>query len=107
VPGCRPGEISPVRDGRTAPSRLTIAHTDFLMLKLQAFAALGVALLAAAFYVVWFFGVMTTVTPDAGGLDVGSSNISRLSVGVIFAAVIAVGIAFFRQLWNGAKHTSH
>ena len=72
-----------MRDGRTGPSRLTIAHTDFLMLKLQAFAALGVALLAAAFYVVWFFGVMTTVTPEAAGLDVGSSNISRLSVGYV------------------------
>lgn len=76
------------------------------MLKLQAFAALGVALLAAAFYFGWFYAVMTPVTPEAGGLDIGSTNVARLSVGVIFAAVIAVGIAFFRQLWNGAKHTS-
>jgi len=74
------------------------------MLKLQAFAALGVALLAAAFYFGWFFAVMTPVTPEAGGLDIGSSNISRLAVGVIFSAVFAVGIAFFRQLWNGAKN---
>lgn len=73
------------------------------MLKLQAFAALGVAILAAAFYFGWYFAVMTPVTPAAGGLDTGSSNIARLAVGVIFAAVIAVGIAFFRQLWNGAK----
>ena len=74
------------------------------MLKLQAFAALGLAVLAAAFYFGWFFAVMTPVTPETAGLDIGSSNISRLAVGVIFAAVIAVGIAFFRQLWNGAKH---
>ena len=74
------------------------------MLKLQAFAALGVAILAAAFYFGWFFAVMTPVTPSTGGLDIGSSNISRLAVGVIFAAIIAVGIAFFRQLWNGAKN---
>lgn len=74
------------------------------MLKLQAFAALGAALLAAAFYFGWFFAVMTPVTPEAAGLDVGSSNVARLAVGVIFAAIIAVGIAFFRQLWNGAKH---
>lgn len=73
------------------------------MLKLQAFAALGVAVLTAAFYFGWYFAVMTPVTPEAGGLDVGSSNIARLAVGVIFAAVISVGIAFFRQLWNGAK----
>jgi hypothetical protein len=76
------------------------------MLKLQAFAALAVALLAAAFYFGWYFAVMTPVTPETAGLDVGASNISRLAVGVIFAAIIAVGIAFFRQLWNGAKHVS-
>jgi hypothetical protein len=74
------------------------------MLKLQAFAALGVALLAAAFYIGWYFLVMTPVTPATAGLDTGSSNVARLAVGVIFAAVFAVGIAFFRQLWNGAKH---
>lgn len=74
------------------------------MLKIQAFAALGVAILAAAFYFGWFFVVMTPVTPETAGLDSGSSNIARLSVAVIFAAVIAVGVAFFRQLWNGAKH---
>ncbi len=74
------------------------------MLKLQAIAALGVALLSAAFYVGWYFLVMTPVTPETAGLDVGSSNVARLAVGVIFVAVIAVGIAFFRQLWNGAKH---
>jgi len=74
------------------------------MLKLQAFAALGVAILAAAFYFGWYFAVMTPVTPEAGGLDIGSSNISRLAVGVIFSAIIAVGIAFFRQLWNGARN---
>jgi hypothetical protein len=74
------------------------------MLKLQAFAALGLAVLAAAFYFGWYYAVMTPVTPETAGLDLGSSNISRLAVGVIFAAVIAVGIAFFRQLWNGAKH---
>jgi hypothetical protein len=73
------------------------------MIKLQAFAALGVAVLAAAFYFGWFVAVMTPVTPAAAGLDSGSSNIARLAVGVIFAAIIAVGIAFFRQLWNGAK----
>ena len=76
------------------------------MLKLQAFAFLGLAVLAALFYGLWFFGVMTPVTPQTAGLDVGSSHISRLSVGVIFAAVIAIGIAFFRQLWNGAKQSS-
>jgi len=74
------------------------------MLKLQAFAALGVALLAAAFYFGWYFMVMTPVTPESAGLDRGSSDISRLAVGVIFAAIISVGIAFFRQLWNGAKN---
>jgi hypothetical protein len=74
------------------------------MLKLQAFAALGVAILAVAFYFGWFFGVMTPVTPDTAGLDIGSSNISRLAVGVIFTAITAVGITFFRQLWNGAKN---
>ena len=74
------------------------------MLKLQAFAALGVTVLAAAFYFGWFYAVMTAVTPDTAGLDVGSSNVSRLAVGVIFAAIIAVGIAFFRQLWNGARN---
>ena len=74
------------------------------MLKLQAFAALGVAVLAAAFYFGWFYAVMTPVTPDTAGLDVGSSNVSRLAIGVIFAAIIAVGIAFFRQLWNGARN---
>jgi hypothetical protein len=73
------------------------------MLKLQALVALGVAGLAALFYFGWFYAVMTPVTPATAGLDVGSSNISRLAVGVIFAAIIAVGIAFFRQLWNGAK----
>lgn len=73
------------------------------MLKLQAFAALGVAILAAAFYFGWYFAVMTPVTPATAGLDIGASNISRLAVGVIFAAIISVGIAFFRQLWNGAK----
>lgn len=77
------------------------------MLKLQAFAALGVAILAAAFYFGWFFAVMTPVTPSTAGLDIGSSNIARLAVGVIFAAIIAVGIAFFRQLWNGAKNQKH
>ena len=74
------------------------------MLKLQALAALGVALAAAAFYVFWFYMVMTPVTPESAGLDIGSSNVARLSVGVIFAAVISIGIAFFRQLWNGAKN---
>ena len=74
------------------------------MLKLQAFAALGVALLAAAFYFGWYFLVMTPVTPETAGLDTGSSDVARLAVGVIFAAIIAVGIAFFRQLWNGAKN---
>ncbi|MES3033269.1 MAG: hypothetical protein V4813_04665 [Gemmatimonadota bacterium] len=74
------------------------------MLKIQAFAALGVAVLAAAFYFGWYFAVMTPVTPETAGLDVGSSNISRLAVGVIFTAIIAVGIVFFRQLWNGAKN---
>ena len=77
------------------------------MLKLQAFAALGVAVLAAAFYFGWYFAVMTPVTPATAGLDIGASNISRLAVGVIFAAIIAVGIAFFRQLWNGAKQQQH
>ena len=85
---------------RSAPDALTAD----LMLKLQAFAFLGLAVLAAAFYFFWFFGVMTPVTPQTAGLDVGSSNISRLAVGVIFAAIIAIGITFFRQLWNGAKH---
>ncbi len=80
------------------------ALTAYLMLKLQAFAALGVAILAAAFYVFWYFGVMTPVTPETAGLDIGSSNIARLAVGVIFLAVVSVGIAFFRQLWNGAKN---
>ncbi len=74
------------------------------MLKLQAFAALGVALLAAAFYFGWYYMVMTPVTPETAGLDVGSSNVARLAVGVIFAAIIAIGIAFFRQLWNGARN---
>jgi hypothetical protein len=74
------------------------------MLRLQAFAALGVSVLAAAFYFGWYFVVMTPVTPQTAGLDVGSSNIARLAVGVIFAAIIAVGIVFFRQLWNGAKN---
>ncbi len=74
------------------------------MLKLQALAALGVAVLALVFYVGWYLMVMTPVTPEAAGLDVGSSNVARLAVGVIFAAVVAVGIAFFRQLWNGAKN---
>lgn len=74
------------------------------MLKLQAFAALGVALLAAAFYIGWYFMVMTPVTPESAGLDRGASNISRLAVGVIFTAIVSVGIAFFRQLWNGAKN---
>jgi hypothetical protein len=74
------------------------------MLRLQAFAALGVSVLAAAFYFGWYFAVMTPVTPQTAGLDVGSSNIARLAVGVIFAAIIAVGIVFFRQLWNGAKN---
>jgi hypothetical protein len=46
---------------------------------------------------------MTPVTPETAGLDIGASNISRLAVGVIFTAITAVGIAFFRQLWNGAK----
>jgi xanthine/uracil permease len=73
------------------------------MLKLQAFIALAAAVLAALFYFGWYFAVMTPVTPETAGLDVGSSNISRLAVGVIFAAIIAVGIAFFRQLWHGAK----
>lgn len=73
------------------------------MIKLQAFAALGVAVLAAAFYFGWYVAVMTRVTPETAGLDIGSSNIARLAVGVIFAAIIAVGIAFFRQLWNGAR----
>jgi hypothetical protein len=76
------------------------------MLKLQAFVALGVAVLAAAFYFGWYFAVMTPVTPETAGLDIGASNISRLAVGVIFAAIIAVGIAFFRQLWNGSKNVS-
>jgi hypothetical protein len=80
------------------------ALTANLMLKLQAFAALGVAILAAAFYGFWYFGVMTPVTPETAGLDIGASNISRLAVGVIFLAIISVGIAFFRQLWNGAKN---
>lgn len=74
------------------------------MLKLQAFAALGVAILAFAFYWGWYFAVMTPVTPEAAGLDTGSSNIARLAVGVIFTAIVSVGIAFFRQLWNGAKN---
>ncbi len=74
------------------------------MLKLQAFAFLGLALLAAAFYFGWYFAVMTPVTPATAGLDVGSSNVARLAVGVIFAAIIAIGITFFRQLWNGAKN---
>ena len=73
------------------------------MLKLQAFAALGVAILAAAFYVFWFVGVMTPVTPETAGLDIGSSNVARLAVGVIFLAIVSIGIVFFRQLWNGAK----
>jgi hypothetical protein len=73
------------------------------MLKLQAFIALGAAGLAALFYWGWFFAVMTPVTPETAGLDIGASNISRLAVGVIFHAIIAVGIAFFRQLWHGAK----
>ena len=46
---------------------------------------------------------MTAVTPATAGVDIGSSNVARLAVGVIFAAIIAVGIAFFRQLWNGAR----
>ena len=74
------------------------------MIKLQAVAALGVAVLAAAFYFGWYFAVMTPVTPETAGLDIGSSNIARLAVGVIFSAIIAVGIAFFRQLWNGARN---
>ena len=74
------------------------------MIKLHAFAALGAAVLAAAFYFGWYVAVMTPVTPETAGLDIGSTNVARLAVGVIFAAVIAVGIAFFRQLWNGAKH---
>jgi beta-lactam-binding protein with PASTA domain len=74
------------------------------MLKLQAFGFLGLAVVAAAFYFGWYFAVMTPVTPDTAGLDVGSSNISRLAVGVIFTAVIAIGITFFRQTWNGAKN---
>ncbi len=74
------------------------------MLKLQAFAALGVAILAAAFYAFWYFLVLTPVTPETAGLDIGSSNIARLAVGVIFLAIVSVGIAFFRQLWNGAKN---
>ncbi len=73
------------------------------MIKLQAFAALAVAVLAAAFYFGWFVAVMTAVTPATAGVDSGSSNVARLAVGVIFAAIIAVGIAFFRQLWNGAR----
>jgi hypothetical protein len=74
------------------------------MLKLQAIAALGVAGLAALFYGGWYFAVMTPVTPSTAGLDVGSSNVARLAVGVIFLAIIAVHIAFFRQLWAGAKN---
>jgi hypothetical protein len=74
------------------------------MLKLQAIAALGVAGLAALFYGAWYFAVMTPVTPDTAGLDIGSSNVARLAVGVIFTAIIAVHIVFFRQLWNGAKN---
>ena len=87
---------------RTSGPGLLTLH--IIMLKLQALAALGVALAAAAFYAFWFFMVMTPVTPESAGLDIGSSNVARLSVGVIFAAIISIGIAFFRQLWNGAKN---
>lgn len=73
------------------------------MRKLQAFVALGAAIGMALFYIVWFFGVMTPVTPSTAGLDIGSSVASRVSVGVIFTALIAVALAFFRQLWHGAK----
>lgn len=73
------------------------------MRKLQAFAALGFVLAAAAFYFGWFFAVMTPVTPATAGLDRGSSDVSRIAVGIIFTALIAVGLAFFRQLWHGVK----
>lgn len=73
------------------------------MRKLQAFIALGAAIGMALFYFGWFFGVMTPVTPSTAGLDVGSSVASRVSVGIIFTALIAVALAFFRQLWHGAK----
>jgi hypothetical protein len=73
------------------------------MRKLQAFVALGAAIGMALFYIVWFFGVMTPVTPSTAGLDVGSSGTSRIAVGVIFLALISVALAFFRQLWHGAK----
>ena len=74
------------------------------MLKLQAIAFLGLAVLAAAFYFGWYFAVMTPVTPATAGLDTGSSNIARLAVGVIFTAIISIGITFFRVSWNGAKN---
>jgi uncharacterized membrane protein len=74
------------------------------MLKLGAFAFLGAAIAVAAFYIGWFFLVMTPVTPSTAGLDTGSSNIARLQVGVICLAMFATFIAFFRQLWAGAKN---
>jgi uncharacterized membrane protein len=74
------------------------------MLKLGAFAFLGAAIAVAAFYFGWFFLVMTPVTPSTAGLDVGSSNIARLQAGVVALAIFATFMAFFRQLWNGAKH---
>ena len=73
------------------------------MRKLQAFLALGVAAGIVAFYIGWFFSVMTPVTPATAGLDIGSSNVSRISVGIVSLALTSVALAFFRQLWHGAK----
>ncbi|MCU0626970.1 MAG: hypothetical protein MUF21_10880 [Gemmatimonadaceae bacterium] len=73
------------------------------MRKLQAFAALGVAAGAALFFIVLFVGIMTPVTPSTAGLDRGSSDVSRISVGIIMLAIISVALAFFRQLWRGAR----
>lgn len=68
--------------------------------KLAALGAMGVSAGCVAIFAVF---IWVTATPPAGGIDFEHGLISRVSIGVIMTALIAVHVTFARQLFAYAK----
>ena len=71
---------------------------DFEIRPYARLAALGAVAVSAGTFAIWLLTVFVTRPSHGGGIDNTHFILSLMSVGLICAAVIAVHLAFARQL---------
>ncbi|MGQ0539283.1 MAG: hypothetical protein ACT4R6_10080 [Gemmatimonadaceae bacterium] len=79
---------------------------DFDIRPFARLAALGALAVSAGAFALWLFVLFVTRSTATGGIDATHSLLAAMAVGMICAAVIAVHLAFARQLLRYAKRGS-